>query len=86
MTDPDFTPPGPGSWELDSAHVTRPLAPYAQAALKTHLPRGFKEGTRRFGMTMSHLEPGMVNGFLYFQPVPAGRDEPGPPQWDTAEM
>jgi pyruvate,water dikinase len=44
--------------------------------------RGFKEGTERFGLLMSHLESANIHGFSYSQPVLAFIPEdaqPGPP-------
>lgn len=44
--------------------------------------RGFSEGTAKFGVLLSHLEPGIAGDFVYLQPVavgaPAGAMGPPP--------
>lgn len=67
-----FTPPGKGPWELETTHSTRPLTPLAQDAFRKGFPKGFAEGTARYGVLLSHLEPGFSHGFLYSQPVAVG--------------
>ncbi|RNM17393.1 PEP-utilizing enzyme [Nocardioides pocheonensis] len=77
-----FTPPGKGPWELETTHSARPMTPLAQDAFMTGFKRGFAEGTARYGVLLSHLEPGFSQGFFYNQPVavgaPAGAMEPPP--------
>jgi phosphohistidine swiveling domain-containing protein len=77
-----FTPPGKGPWELESTHTSRPLTPLAQDAFSHGFTKGFAEGTARYGVLLSHLEPGFSHGFLYNQPVavgaPAGAMGPPP--------
>ncbi len=77
-----FTPPGKGPWELETTHAARPMTPLAQAASMTGFPAGFAEGTARYGVLLSHLEPGFSQGFFYNQPVavgaPAGAMGPPP--------
>src|SRR3990170_4102402 len=67
-----FEPPGKGPWELESTHASRPMTYLAQDAFKIGFVRGFKEGTARYGVLLSHLEPGFTHSFLYNQPVPVG--------------
>jgi rifampicin phosphotransferase len=71
----DFEPPGPGGWDLESTHTTRPFTPFNQAAFKDGFVRGFKEGTARYGLMLSHLKPAFVHSFGYMQPVPVGAPE-----------
>lgn len=77
-----FTPPGKGPWELETTHATRPMTALAQAAFMAGFPKGFAEGTARYGVLLSHLEPGFSQGFFYNQPVavgaPAGATGPPP--------
>ena len=70
-----FEVPGPGSWEQDSTHCPRPLTEYTFSLFKNEFPRGFAEGTARMGLLFSHLEPASVNGFMYYQMIPAGEEE-----------
>ncbi len=67
-----FEPPGKGPWELESTHGSRPMTRITQAAFLEGFPRGFKEGTARYGVLLDHLEPAFVQSFLYNQPVPVG--------------
>lgn len=67
-----FEPPGKGPWELETTHGVRPLTPMAQKAFRTGFIKGFAESTARYGVLLSHLEPGFSQGFLYNQPVAVG--------------
>ena len=77
-----FTPPGKGPWELESTHAARPMTALAQRGFMIGFPKGFAEGTARYGLLLSHLEPGFSQGFCYNQPVavgaPAGAMGPPP--------
>src|SRR5690242_887906 len=76
-----FEPPGKGPWELEATHMSRPATLLLQAAFKEGFPAGFKTGTARFGLLLSHLEPGFSQSMIYMQPVPVGAPEGamGPP-------
>jgi pyruvate,water dikinase len=76
-----FVPPGKGPWELETTHANRPLTPLVQDAFMTGFRKGFAEGTARYGVLLSHLEPGFSQGFLYNQPVAVGapKGAMGPP-------
>ncbi|MFO0694407.1 MAG: PEP-utilizing enzyme [Polyangiales bacterium] len=76
-----FAAPGPGPWELETTHFQRPLSRFAQQAFTRGFPRGFAEGTERYGLLLSHLEPRTVHGFLYQQPIAVAAPEGamGPP-------
>lgn len=65
MTPPTYSAPGPGTWEQDSTHFPRPLTPFVAEAFPGPFTRGFKEGTARYGLLVSHLEPAIINGFMY---------------------
>jgi phosphohistidine swiveling domain-containing protein len=60
-----FESPGPGSWELETVHLPRPVTQYW---IETH-PEAFKRGIRDFtsfyGMLLDTLEMAYVNGFAY---------------------
>jgi pyruvate,water dikinase len=81
FADVRFEAPGPGPWELETAHFTRPLSRFAAEVLTRGFPRGFAAGTERYGSMLSHLKPACVNGFMYAQPVVHGAPEgaSGPP-------
>jgi rifampicin phosphotransferase len=81
MTDMQFNPPGPGVWELEQTHFSRPATRYASAIFPRAISRGFGEGTRRYGLLLDTLEMRVVNDFVYskFCPVGAPEGAKGPP-------
>jgi rifampicin phosphotransferase len=81
MADMKFTPPGPGVWELEQQHFSRPATRYASSILPRALSKGFGEGTRRYGLLLDTLEMRLVNDFVYskFCPVGAPEGAKGPP-------
>lgn len=78
---PPFPPPGPGPWEAETTHFPRPITRFAGDAFVRAFPRGFAEGTARYGLLLSHFKAALVNGFIYQQPVAYGAPEgaAGPP-------
>jgi phosphohistidine swiveling domain-containing protein len=70
-----YESPGPGSWEQDSTHCPRPVTEYMFDLLQEWFPKGFSEGTARFGLLFSHLEPARVNGFVFYKQVGAPDSE-----------
>jgi pyruvate,water dikinase len=77
-----FEAPGKGPWELESTHYSRPISRFLGPAILQGFPRGFAEGTARYGLLLDHLAPGLVNGFFYQQPAaylaPPGAMKPPP--------
>lgn len=67
-----FDPPGKGPWELETTHNSRPLTRITQAAFLEGFPKGFSEGTAKYGVLLDHLRPGVVHSFLYVQPAAVG--------------
>jgi pyruvate,water dikinase len=65
MTPRTYEAPGPGTWEQDSTHFPRPVTRYGFDVFREPFVRGFKEGSARYGLLFSHLEPASVNGFFY---------------------
>lgn len=76
-----FHPPGPGAWELETAHMQRPLTRWMQQMFAANMMRGFKDSTARYGALLSHLEVAIINGFVYLCPRPVGApaSAKGPP-------
>ena len=66
MTPLTYQAPGPGTWEQDSTHFPRPATQYVFDVFREPFQRGFKEGSARYGLLFSHLEPALVNGFFYY--------------------
>jgi pyruvate,water dikinase len=81
FTELRFDAPGPGPWELERTHFTRPVSRFAADPLTRGMPRGFAEGSERYGNMLSHLKPAWVHGFMYAQAVVHGAPEgaSGPP-------
>ena len=76
-----FEVPRPGAWELDTTHWSRPVSRWIGAVFPPAMIRGFKESTRRYGALLSHMEPAVVDGFVYLCPRPVGapQNATGPP-------
>jgi pyruvate,water dikinase len=81
MSAVEFTAPGPGVWELEQTHYSRPATRYSSTEFPDALARGFGEGTRRYGLLLDTLVMRTVNDFMYgqFRPVGAPPDAKGPP-------
>ena len=79
MTERTFEAPGPGTWELDATHLSKPTTLYTSSITPAQLVRGFKEGTERYGLFLSHLQPVFIHGFCYMKPMLAFVPEDAPP-------
>lgn len=77
----EFKAPGPGSWELEQTHFSKPATRYASAIISDPLARGFGEGTKRYGLLLDTLRMRFVNDFCYgkFIAVGAPDNASGPP-------
>ncbi|HEX8255011.1 MAG TPA: PEP-utilizing enzyme [Thermoanaerobaculia bacterium] len=77
----DFTPPGPGVWELESTHMQRPLSRSMASSFPAAATIGFREGMARYGMLLEGLEFAAVNRFIYAcaRPVGAPKSAKGTP-------
>lgn len=80
----EFHPPGPGTWLLDSVHVSRPFSRFQGEIHPPNLAQGFRMGARRYGLLIDTLDWRMVNGFAYFQAPPAP-DAEVPVRFQAAE-
>ena len=67
-----FTPPSPGSWELEQTHLTKPPSILMAELMPGPMMRGFSEGTRHYGILLDHLEVATINRFIYIAPRPVG--------------
>lgn len=67
-----FEAPGPGSWELETAHTHRPGSRYSTELFIEGLKAGFSEGAARYGLMIETMRPVSIHGFLYSQLVPFG--------------
>jgi len=67
-----FNPPGPGAWELETTHWSRPVTRFVQEAMLNGFVKGFASGAARYGSMLNHLEPAFVNDFTYMRAVGFG--------------
>lgn len=67
-----FDPPGPGAWELETTHYSRPVTRFTQEANLKGFVDGFRASAARFGLMLSHLEPAYSQGFTYMRAVGFG--------------
>jgi phosphohistidine swiveling domain-containing protein len=81
MDEIEFRAPGKGPWELESTHFSRPQTRFSGSAYLEAFPKGFAEGMARYGLLLDYLQPALVNGFIYAQPVAylAPKGAMGPP-------
>src|ERR1700734_4520573 len=60
-----FEAPGPGFWELNAVHTSRPFTRFMADILPAPAAEGFRGMCRRYGLLIDQLEHQFVNGFLY---------------------
>jgi pyruvate,water dikinase len=88
-TDVDWAPPGPGSWQQDSAHNPVSQTRIMQEVYPVGFNRGFEETFAAYGLLLDRIAMAAVNGFTYHQPQPfdlPGPDGPKDPAWIGAEF
>jgi pyruvate,water dikinase len=77
-----FTAPGPGAWELEATHFTRPVCRFTQAPMVEGFGDGFAESAARYGMMLERMEPRFVNDFTFMRArgfgAPEGATKPPP--------
>ena len=64
VTPATFTPPSPGSWELEQTHLSRPVSVFMAEIFVANMRRGFADGTKTYGVLLDHLEPAVINSFV----------------------
>jgi len=70
-----FEPPGPGSWELDSSHQSRPRGRLMSELFDDNFTDGFRSTFARYGMPLEALVAKTVNGWVYMKAKPVGAPE-----------
>jgi pyruvate,water dikinase len=63
--DERFTPPGPGTWQLEMTHFVRPVSRSMAAIFPDAMTAGFRWSMARYGMLLDCLEIKVVNRFVY---------------------
>jgi phosphohistidine swiveling domain-containing protein len=76
----DWTPPGPGPWQQDSAHSPAGATRIICDVYPPNFDRGFSETFARYGSLLDCLVMKTVNGFTYQQPQPFNRPGPDGPR------
>jgi phosphohistidine swiveling domain-containing protein len=77
-TDVEWTAPGRGQWERDTAHQATPFCGYLADFFVDHFNPGFMRAFARYGVLLDHFEVAAVRGWMYFRPRPVGApDKPG---------
>jgi rifampicin phosphotransferase len=72
-----FEPPGPGFWELETAHHgLRPLSPILRDTYRRAFEAGTVELMQRYGLPLTRIQGEFVHGCLYMRPLAVG-DKPG---------
>src|SRR3954471_7966951 len=78
-----WEPPGPGTWVADRDHKRTSQTVALQGYFPRAMEAGFRAGTARYGLPISHLATGYVNGYAYGQMqlagAPAKAAASGPP-------
>jgi phosphohistidine swiveling domain-containing protein len=76
-----FTPPGPGVWELEATHMSRPLSRVMESIFPDAATEGFRWSMERYGMLLECMEFKVVNRFVYLcaRGVGAPKGAKGPP-------
>ena len=62
------------------------MSRFAVQAFVAGFPRGFAEGTARYGLLLSHMQPAVVGGFMYTQNVIFGADGSATPEQMQARI
>jgi phosphohistidine swiveling domain-containing protein len=72
-----FEPPGPGQWELETAHHgLRPLSPFIRDSYRRAFEAGIVEPMQRYGVPLATVQAKFVHGCLYMRPLAVG-EKPG---------
>jgi phosphohistidine swiveling domain-containing protein len=76
-----FKAPGPGVWELESTHMSRPLSRVMAAIFPDAATDGFRWSMERYGALLECMEFKVVNRFVYTcaRGVGAPKGAKGPP-------
>lgn len=69
-TEPTWTKPGPGTWELDSSHAGPAPGPIQRDLYERCIDRGMTDGLALFGAPLRTMHCRFVNGKFYRRLVP----------------
>lgn len=80
----EWTAPGGGMWELETAHVRGAQPRMFQELATTGFGTGFRTVAKAYGLPISHIQLGWVNDHCYGRMVPVGAPEPKPGRASSA--
>ena len=73
-----FEAPGPGPWDVETVHLSRPVTALAAGMFPQALSEGFGEGTERYGLLLDTLDFAIVQRIPYARMLPVGaKNGPG---------
>ncbi len=75
MSATKLSPPGPGSWHLDTSHLTTSCSRYQQPLWVEGFLPGFAGGLRRYGSLVASLDWAWIEGFPYYRVSPVAAPE-----------
>lgn len=84
MTDVTWDGPGPGTWEFDASHATRPMGRCFDDLYADAFEQGFAEGFEGTGAPLETIKHATINGWPYLSPRPLGAPPEAkgpPPKW-----
>jgi pyruvate,water dikinase len=73
--EPEYVPPGPGSWTIDTVHFPRPVTRYFSDTHPEPFARGFHEYCAYYGSLLGDIEIAYVNGLSYGRRSPVAPEE-----------
>ncbi len=79
----DLQAPGPGVWQLDITHWSRPLPRFDRDGICAAFTAGQADWMPRYGAPLATIRAAHVDGFVYLQPQPLSGppDAAPPPAW-----
>lgn len=83
-THAEWVAPGPGAWELDTAHYEPTVSRIARDVIEHAAPEGLRQGFDLLGAPLATMDSVFVNGRFYRRMTPlvgGDRNLPPPPPW-----
>lgn len=80
----EWTAPGGGMWQLETARVRGAQPRMFQELATTGFGTGFRAVAEAYGLPISHIRLGWVNDHCYIRVVPVGSPEPTPGRASSA--
>jgi rifampicin phosphotransferase len=67
-----FEAPGPGTWDLEIAHNSRPYSTFLLRPIMAGMPVGFSASAERFSLMVAGVDIRVLHGFMYMRIKPFG--------------